>query len=77
MARRKHEPVCPGVQPTVASGVWVEANRFVLTVRLYETPYVQTLSFRFMEGQVDIDVTVNVSFGPNEIASLTGQQESE
>ncbi len=47
---------------TAASGVWTAADTFVLTVRLYETPFVHTLTFQFSGDDLRIDGDVNVGF---------------
>jgi len=55
-----------------ASGTWIAENIFQATLRLYETPYVQTFTFSFEGGQVQVGFKQNVSFGPTEFPPLTG-----
>ncbi len=50
--------------PIVASGAWSHDDCYTLVVRLWETPFVFTLIFRFADDQLVFESTVNVSFEP-------------
>lgn len=52
--------------PTVASGVWATPDNFVLTIRFFEKPFVQTLEFWFGDDWLKIHGAMNVSFGSSE-----------
>jgi hypothetical protein len=56
----------------VASSMWTVEDTFVTTLRLYETPFVYTMTCHFTEDQLVIDVVVNVAFGPTQF-QLTGR----
>ena len=45
-----------------ASGIWTADDTFLLTARLYETPFVHTLTFRFSGDDLHIETDVNVTF---------------
>ncbi len=55
-----------------ASGGWVAADTLVIKLANHETPYVQTLTFKFSGNQVTVDSQFNVSFGGNPKATFTG-----
>lgn len=44
-----------------ASGVWEAEDTFVITARLYETPFFQTLRFHFDNDQVTVHIAQNVA----------------
>lgn len=47
--------------PLVASGAWLDKNRYEMVIRLYETPYIYTLSFQFEGDTLSLRVQINVS----------------
>jgi len=59
-----------------ASGAWTEDNVFALKLALYQTPYGETLTFRFAGDRVVVDREYNVSFGPTSQPELVGQKSS-
>lgn len=61
-----------GPEAVAASAVWTAPDTHVLTVRLYETPFMVTVTSVVDGDQVRSTAVVNVSFGPTEIASLVG-----
>jgi hypothetical protein len=65
----------PNPQPSkvAASGVWGAQDTFTLTLCQYETPFIQSLDFRFVGQQVILDSRVNVDFGPLEAPQLVGK----
>lgn len=52
-------------EPIVASGVWTAGDTFTVTVRMVQTPFYLTLTFRFSAKQVTLDVDRNVAFIPD------------
>jgi len=54
------------------SGGWTAPDTLSLKIANHETPYVQTLSFKFSGSQVTVDSQFNVSFGGNPKATFTG-----
>lgn len=54
-------PYCDPMR-IAASGAWTNEDTFTIVVRLYETPFVNTLVCYFAEDQVIIGMRVNVSF---------------
>jgi len=56
----------------VASGVWTAEDTFTLTLCLYETPFISTITCRFEGDRLFYDFKVNVSFGPLERPQLVG-----
>lgn len=61
-----------GPEAVAASAVWTSPDTHVLTVRLFETPYVVTVTSVVDGDQVRTTAVVNVSFGPTVLASLVG-----
>ncbi len=56
-----------------ARGAWADADTYVLTAYFYETPFAVTLTGRFSEGGVRLDLRQNVSFGPTDRPPLEGR----
>src|SRR5690606_32140893 len=50
-----------GSLPFVASGAWLTDEEYRMVVRLYETPYIYTLTPRFEGDTVTMVVQINVS----------------
>lgn len=55
-----------------ASGIWTSDDTFLVTLRFYETPFINTMPCRFDGDNLIIDGSVNVSFGPTSY-SLRGR----
>jgi CubicO group peptidase (beta-lactamase class C family) len=55
-----------------ASGAWTRDSVFTLKLALYQTPYGETLRFRFDGDRVVLDREYNVSFGPTTQPQLIG-----
>jgi len=55
-----------------ASGAWTHDSVFTLKLALYQTPYGETLTFRFDGDRVVLDREYNVSFGPTTQPQLVG-----
>jgi len=53
------------------SGAWTAENTFTMVARLYESPFYHTLNFHFFDGQVMVEVTINVSLESLEPILLT------
>jgi hypothetical protein len=49
------------LQAVVASGAWLDENRYMMLLRLYESPYVYTLNFHFEGAILMIRLEINVS----------------
>jgi len=63
----------PNHSPLAASsGVWTSDDTFVMTLRLYETPFIHTISCHFVDDRLEISGEMNVNFGPTTY-SLSGQ----
>jgi hypothetical protein len=60
-------------QPIAASGAWTAADTFTLTLCMYETPFIATISCRFAREQVFYNFKFNVSFGPTQMPELVGK----
>ncbi len=56
-----------------ASGAWTADSAFALKLALYQTPYGETLTFRFDGDRVVVDREYNVSFGATTQRQLVGQ----
>jgi CubicO group peptidase (beta-lactamase class C family) len=63
----------PEPRKVAASGVWSADDTFTLTLCHYQTPFTQTLDFRFAGQKVYFDSRDNVSFGSLEAPQLVGK----
>jgi CubicO group peptidase (beta-lactamase class C family) len=61
-----------GRQAIAASGAWAADGLYVAQIYFCETPYRLTLSLRFKDGRLYLDLEYNVAFGPKKW-SLTGR----
>lgn len=71
-------PVLPvgaanGRQAVAASGAWATPDLYTAVVYFRETPYRLTLSLRFKDDRLYLDVAYNVMFGPKKAWSLLGR----
>lgn len=61
-------------RPVAAHFAWIANDHLLLTLRFYTTPFCWTISARFGEDQLKLDVQTNVSFGPLQLPSLVGRK---
>jgi CubicO group peptidase (beta-lactamase class C family) len=59
--------------PVAARAAWAEDAMYVMKLCYTDTPFVQTLTWRFTGDQVTMTRTQNVGFGPTERPPLTGR----
>lgn len=59
--------------PVAARGAWENEDTYSMKLCFYETPFVQTLTWKFAGDQVSLDRKVNVGFGPTERPPLLGR----
>jgi CubicO group peptidase (beta-lactamase class C family) len=55
-----------GLQNFLASGAWLDENRYMMLLRLYETPYIFTMSYQFEDEALTITMQINVSLSSTE-----------
>ncbi len=55
------------------SGAWTAADTFTIKVCMYETPFITTITCRFTDAQLFMDVKTNVGFGPTAMPTLIGK----
>ena len=67
-------PILPE-QPAAVSGAWTGADTFTAKICFYETPFLNTISLKFTDGQVEFDSQSNVGFGPTKQPKLIGKSE--
>jgi hypothetical protein len=58
--------------PVAARGAWLDDDTYSMRVCFYETPYVQTVTWKFAGDQVTRTSKMNVGFGPTERPPLVG-----
>lgn len=56
-----------------ARGAWLDDDTFVVKTCFYETPYVETDTWKFNGDQVNVTRKLNVSFGPTDLPGLVGR----
>jgi hypothetical protein len=61
--------------PVAEAGVWTEDDTFTLVQRFYNTPFRNTITFKFDGQKVTVGQRLNVSFGPTVGATLVGKIE--
>jgi hypothetical protein len=59
--------------PVLASGAWKSEDTYQVILRFIETPFYQTMDFRFAGDEVIIDGVMNVAFGPKELPRMIGK----
>lgn len=64
-----------GELPVAAAAAWTGEQALTLTLRYYETPFVQTLTCDFNGDDLTVLPQMNVSFGPLEGEKLAGRME--
>jgi len=64
-----------GEQAVAATAAWTAEQTLTLTLRFYETPFVQTLTCDFEGNALTISPRMNVSFWSPEGEKLTGRME--
>mgnify|MGYP003607737020 CR=1 FL=1 len=62
-----------GRQPVAASGAWLAPDLYQAVVYFRETPYRLTLTLRFKDDRLYLDLEYNVMFGPKKKWSLIGR----
>lgn len=62
--------------PIVAAMTWRNANTLVLTLRYVETPYCLTTVCTFGDGNIELAVRQNVSFGGDEPKPIQGKAQA-
>jgi CubicO group peptidase (beta-lactamase class C family) len=61
-------------QPAAACGAWTADGVYTARICRYETPFVLDLRLKFVDKQLRLDWSPNVSFGPAGKAQLTGER---
>jgi hypothetical protein len=56
------------------NGAWTDDDTLTLKLSYYETPFGPTLTFRFTDDRLLLDLRGNVGFGPSERPTIEGQQ---
>jgi CubicO group peptidase (beta-lactamase class C family) len=56
-----------------ARGAWTDADTYTMKLCFYETPFVQTVTWKFSGDQVTVTRKMNVGFGPTDRPALTGR----
>jgi hypothetical protein len=60
-------------RPVAASGAWTAEDTYEIVLCFYETPFRPTITCRFADDRLALDMKVNVSFGPLERPQLVGR----
>jgi hypothetical protein len=56
----------PETLPVATSGAWTTDDTYTVRLSYVETPFIPTLSFRFVDDRVEYRKRLNVAFGPPE-----------
>ena len=56
-----------------ARGAWLDEETYAMKVCYYETPYVETITWKFDGDRLSVTRKMNVSFGPTERPGLAGR----
>jgi CubicO group peptidase (beta-lactamase class C family) len=59
--------------PVAARGAWVADDTYAMKVCYYETPFIETITWKFTDDQVTVTRKMNVGFGPTERPALVGR----
>jgi len=60
--------------PVMAYGAWTAPDRFTMVVRLYQTPFVYTMEYHFVDAELLMTIQINVSFDSLAPLVLTARQ---
>jgi CubicO group peptidase (beta-lactamase class C family) len=63
--------------PISAAGAWRDATTYVARIAFVETPFVGTLTCRFADDRLLLDVGLNISFGPTRFPQIVGRAERD
>jgi len=58
---------------SATSGAWTSADTFTIKLCMYETPFITTITCRFADAQLFMDIKTNVGFGPTVMPTLIGK----
>ena len=72
-ARPLSAPGLAAERPVAASGAWTAADTYVLKACFHQTPFSLTVTARFADDRVLLNVQQNVAFGPTERPSQEGR----
>jgi CubicO group peptidase (beta-lactamase class C family) len=61
------------LERVAASGAWIAEDSYAMRLSFNETPFIPTLTFRFVEQRLEFDFRYNVNFGPLEWPRLVGK----
>ena len=61
------------LEPIVASGAWTFDDTFTMVVRVYETPFFQTMVYHFSGDGLTIQTRVNVGFAPPKVQVIAAK----
>jgi CubicO group peptidase (beta-lactamase class C family) len=62
-----------GLQSVAASGAWLAEDTYVIKICFYETPFIATITNRFIEDRLQSEYEINVSFGPTKLPMIEGR----
>jgi hypothetical protein len=62
-----------GPRRVAASGAWTDEDTYAVQICSYETPFRLTVTCRFLEDRLTLDLETNVSFGPQEHPQRVGR----
>jgi CubicO group peptidase (beta-lactamase class C family) len=63
----------PTQEKVAARGAWADENTYATKVCFYETPYIETVEYKFDGDQVTVSSKMNVNFGPTQKAPIVGR----
>lgn len=75
MPRRLTRKAPPPVVKTAARGAWTTEDTYTMTVCYVETPFVETISYRFTGQDVAITRQLSAGFDQTELTAITGHTE--
>jgi CubicO group peptidase (beta-lactamase class C family) len=56
-----------------ARGAWTDDDTYLIKLCHYETPFIDTITCKFSDDQVVVNIKANVGFGPTERPTLVGR----
>ncbi|MBC8135934.1 MAG: serine hydrolase [Fibrella sp.] len=67
----------PAFQSLSASGAWTDDDTFTLKICFYETPFIPTITCRFADDMVTMEIYGSMGFGPKERPALIGSRDAD
>ena len=60
-------------EPIAAAGTWTAEDAYEVRICYYHSPFCPVFRFRYLNGELQMEVEPNVSWGPTAAIAIKGQ----